>query len=127
MATYQNYTSHATVMKYKCWLHVCTQYCFGDYHINLDKCWILVTKSWNYKKKMLLVVNIRMFYIHQDIWSLDFQFSPQKIYIYFNVALTVGRKCCIFVVNGSNSCCCTKCPQLFLLDTKQSLIFTRHL
>ena len=28
----------------------------------------------------------------------------------------------LLVVNGSNSYCCTKCPQLFLLGTQYSLI-----
>ena len=38
-----------------------------------------------------------------------------------------SRSCfyCILVVNGSNSCCCIKNLQLFLLDTQHSLIPAR--
>ena len=87
---------------------------------------------------------MRMFDIHKDIWSLGFLFILSIIYIHFNIVLTfeiepkqgnvenVNRFksegfifYLILVVTGSNSCCCTKYAQFFLLDTQHSLIFGR--
>ena len=85
-----------------------------------------------------------MFDIHKDIWSLGIPFILYMIYIYHNIVLTFEiepKQGNVKNVNrfnnegfifhwileetGSNCCCYTKYPQLFLLDTQQPLISAR--
>ena len=96
------------------------------------------------KKVNLPIVKMRMFDIQKDIWSHGFTFILQIIHIHFNIVLTFEiepKQGNVKNVNrfnnegfifhwileetGSNCCCYTKYPQLFLLDTQQPLISAR--